>query len=111
MRATSPYCAVAKSWSLNRLWMLAACLAATAAITPQTLDAQRVTGVVRERDANAPIAGAVVSLLDSAGHLVARTITDRLGTFVISSASSTQQVRVIRIGFKPFTRRLRGGDT
>lgn len=76
-----------------------------------SLAAQRVSGRVREATAAAPIAGAVVSLLDSAGHMVARTLSGADGQYRLAGNGSATAVRAIRIGFSPATRSIAAGDS
>ena len=60
--------------------------------------------VVRAGD-GAPVAGALISVLDSAGsHVVATAVTGARGTFRVALASveARVRVRVLRIGQRPF---------
>ncbi len=70
------------------------------------LAAQRVDGVVHESSSTEPVAGAVVSMLDSAGHLLTRTVTGADGHYRLVGNGSGTSVHVIRIGFRPATRTL-----
>ena len=55
---------------------------------PADMSAQRVIGLVADSGSSAPIAGAVVAALDSAGGLVgARTLSDAAGRFVLLVSS------------------------
>ena len=62
--------------------------------------AQRVTGVVRGASAG-PLAGAVISLVDSSGRSLARTITDTAGRYGLAWQPATARLRVVRMGFRP----------
>ena len=69
---------------------------------PAESSAQSVRGTVVERGSGAPIAGAVVLLLDSAGSSVTRTITGGEGAYRLTAPrSGTYALRVLRIGFQP----------
>jgi len=69
------------------------CLAAL--LVPAFLGAQRVRGVVFDSALNSPIAGVVVSVLDSANRAGARTITDGQGRFSLDVPSSIPSNRVV----------------
>lgn len=71
------------------------------ALANQRLVAQRVAGVVRDSASREPIAGAVVTSLDSAGGVTSRTITGVDGRFRISIAGDGRRIQVLRIGFRP----------
>ena len=58
-------------------------------------------GIVVDSVSRLPIIGAVVTLLDSAGATVARTLTNERGQYRLSSSRSGQRARVVRIGFEP----------
>ena len=63
--------------------------------------AQEVRGTVRESVSRQPIAGAVITLLDSAGRALGRNITDERGQYRLAVSATTTQLRFIRIGFRP----------
>lgn len=65
------------------------------------LQSQQLRGVVRDSAASVPLAGAVVTELDSAGATVARAITDAGGRFSIVVAPRAASLRLIRIGYRP----------
>lgn len=65
------------------------------------LQAQRVTGTVRDSGSAIPLAGAVVVLLDTAGSTLARGLSDANGRYALVRAASAARLRVIRIGFQP----------
>lgn len=71
--------------------------------------AQVVRGFVSEQATGTPVSGALVSLVDSAGHEYARGITASSGSFTLTGApGGTRQVQVARIGYRawrsqPFT--------
>lgn len=71
------------------------------ALTAATAQAQDYTGMVRDSVTGAPIAGAVVMLLDTRQEPVARTLTTTTGTFRLRRAAAVT-FRVIRIGYSPF---------
>jgi len=65
------------------------------------LGAQQVRGVVRDSSLAAPLPGAVVTLLDSAGASVSRVISDASGSFVLTKTARAVRLRVVRIGYRP----------
>jgi len=65
------------------------------------LGAQQVRGVVRDSARAAPLPGAVVTILDSAGAPAARAISDADGRFAITTPPRAARVRVVRIGYRP----------
>jgi hypothetical protein len=66
-----------------------------------TAGAQQIRGVVRDATTSAPLAGAVVTLVDSAGVTASRTIADAEGRFGLESAPHAARLHLIRIGYKP----------
>jgi hypothetical protein len=73
--------------------------------------AQRLTGTVRDSTTGAPIGGAVVSVSDSAGATIARTIGDESGSFVVIRPRGATSLHVVRIGYHPHDARLRMSDS
>jgi hypothetical protein len=71
----------------------------TAASRP--LAAQTLRGIVRDSANHAPIAGAVVMLLDSAGTVLRRNLTDERGRYGIVFSNAARSMRLIRIGLQP----------
>ena len=67
---------------------------------PSFLGAQRVRGVVFDSALNSPIPGVVVSVLDSASRVGARTITDGQGRFNLDVPASVPKLRLMRIGYR-----------
>jgi hypothetical protein len=65
------------------------------------LGAQHVRGVVRDSARVAPLPGAVVTILDSAGAPIGRVISDADGRFAIAMPSRAARVRAVRIGYRP----------
>ena len=63
--------------------------------------AVQVHGDVRDSASAQPIPGAVVSLLDSAGHVSVRGIADEAGRFALTLTGPVKRVQVVRIGFHP----------
>ncbi len=65
--------------------------------------AQSVRGSVLDRGA-VPVAGVVVLLLDADSVVVARTLTNERGTFLVATPRpGTYRVRTLRIGWRPVT--------
>ena len=66
--------------------------------------AQTLRGTVRDSSSGVPIPGAVVTLLDSAAGVAARTTTDGGGQFrAVLIGNGVRAVRVVRLGFRPRT--------
>ena len=69
---------------------------------PWLAGAQSVRGTAVERSGNAPIGGVVVLLLDPAGQVAARALTNERGEYrLIPGAPGTYRVRTLRIGYRP----------
>jgi Carboxypeptidase regulatory-like domain len=85
----------------NRLASIVGLAVALAIVPRAPLLAQQVRGVVSDSVAGAPLPGAVVSLLDSAGATSGRTITDAMGRFAFQASARPARLRVIRIGYQP----------
>lgn len=60
-----------------------------------------LAGTVRDSVTRAPVAGAVVSLLNAGGTVLARQLSDEHGEYRIPLRAGDERVRVIRIGFEP----------
>jgi hypothetical protein len=69
-------------------------------------EAQRINGTIHESVTGVPVAGAVVSVLDSAGRPSARTLTDERGRYAVVWQATAARMRVVRIGFRPAERPL-----
>ncbi|MEP6832645.1 MAG: carboxypeptidase regulatory-like domain-containing protein [Gemmatimonas sp.] len=67
------------------------------------LHAQTVRGVVRDSTSQLPVAGVVVSLLDSAGASVARTLSSERGLYFFATRANATDLRVQRIGYRAST--------
>lgn len=83
--------------------MPAALMVATPA---RTVMAQTLRGVVTDSARAQPLAGAVVTLLDSSGAVLAHAITGERGLYGVTLTNRAQSLRVVRIGFQPWVRRL-----
>lgn len=79
-----------KSIAIALSWFLAAA----------PLAAQVIRGVVTDSASRQHISGAVVQLLAADGSVLTRTLTNRLGEYVLRSTNGTQ-LRLQRIGFRP----------
>lgn len=73
--------------------------------------AQRVAGIVRDTALSVPLAGAVVSTLDSLRQPLGRAITDASGRYSLELSPAATQLRVVRIGFQPRIHALAMGRT
>jgi carboxypeptidase family protein len=80
-------------------------LALSAFGSPRQVASQTVAGTVRDRSADAPIAGVLVSLLSAAdGRLVAHALTDADGKFSVrGSVAGNYLVSFKRIGIRPIS--------
>ena len=81
--------------------MRISCLLLTAwVLLPSDGVAQTVVGIVLERDTGAPVMGAMVLLVDSAGNRVDRALTNSAGRFLVQAhAPGVHRVAVERIGY------------
>jgi hypothetical protein len=60
-----------------------------------------IRGTVSDSVSTRPIPGAVVSLLDARGEVLARYVTGNRGEWQLPLRDGTTRVRVVRIGFRP----------
>ncbi|MEO7087021.1 MAG: carboxypeptidase-like regulatory domain-containing protein [Gemmatimonadaceae bacterium] len=74
---------------------------------PALAAAQIVQGRIIESTAGTPVAGAVISLVDSAGASLARTVSGADGRYRLNAAGATWAVRAIHIGFRPLAQSIR----
>ena len=72
---------------------LIACLA-------QSGIAQELRGVVRDSASHQPIPGAVLVLLDSAGAVLGRNITNDRGSYRLAMTPDIRRIQVLHIGFR-----------
>lgn len=78
-----------------------AIIALLAVAPSQYVGAQVVRGTVVDA-ADVPVPGAVVALVDPAGAVAARALTDEEGRYrVAAPAAGTYRVRTLRIGYRP----------
>jgi len=80
--------------------VLACILLATHSVAGQGVRGT-VRGTVRETGSGLTIGGAVVWLSDSAGTLLARTIADADGHYVVMRLAASARLHVLHIGFRP----------
>lgn len=64
-------------------------------------EGQRVSGIVRDSASSLPVAGAVVSVLDSSRQTIVRALSDGMGRYSLPLAANAAQLRVVRLGFLP----------
>jgi hypothetical protein len=80
------------------------CLTLLVAAAAADARAQTLRGTVRDSSSGVPIPGAVVTLLDSAAGVAARTTTDERGQFGAALiGNGVRAVHVVRLGFRPRT--------
>lgn len=63
----------------------------------------QIRGIIRDSATGAPIPGAVVVALNSAGATVERTVSRENGTYRLTWSSTLSSLQVTRIGFRPMT--------
>jgi carboxypeptidase family protein len=68
---------------------------------PAQRPTQSLRGTVRDSATGQPILGAVLIVRDSAGRVMARTLSGDRGQFRIRTASHASRVQLLRIGFRP----------
>jgi len=95
----------------RRAGLLIALVAATAAIVPAAAQAQRVRGTLTDSSTGEPVSGAVVSVLDSTGKFLSRTIADEKGQFAAARLRGARTLHVVRIGYRPADRSIVDSDT
>lgn len=71
------------------------------AVFARAAHAQALVGVVHDSVSLQPVPGAVVILLDSAGNIVARSLTNERGEYRTAFRDGMQTARFVRIGFVP----------
>lgn len=81
-----------------KFWALSASALLTILVSGKSW-AQEITGQVTSR--SAPVSGAVVAMLDSAGVTLLRALTSMDGRYRLSMRPAARQLRVTRIGFRP----------
>ena len=70
-------------------------------LSARLLTAQELRGTVVDSASRAPVAGAVILLLDADGRQIARNITNERGVYRIALHPAMARVRFLRIGFRP----------
>ena len=91
-----------------RAWLLT--LSIVAVLAPSALSAQ-LRGVILDAPTRAGLGGAVVTLLDPAGTMTARALSDAAGRFTIARDPRATKLRVMRIGYRPYEAPLHAGAT
>jgi hypothetical protein len=73
-------------------------------MTPTLAEGQSVRGAVLDKGTGGPVSGIVVALLDSAGSVMHRDLTDSAGRYRLRAPrSGVYRIRTLRVGFSPFT--------
>jgi hypothetical protein len=83
------------------LWVLCGSLA-----FPMSAAAQSPRGTVSDSASGQPVAGAVVSLIDSTGSTIARFITNARGEYRFPGFTLGRRMQVVRMGYRPRDIRL-----
>jgi len=94
-----------------RAGLLIALTAATAAITPPVAQTQRVRGTLTDSATGEPVTGAVVSVLDSAGQFLSRTIADDRGRYAAARLRGSRTIHIVRIGYRPVDATIAANDS
>src|ERR1039458_656170 len=84
----------------GRLVSSAAVLMASVALA-HVARAQSLAGIARDSISRLPIAGAVVTTLDSAGGTLARGLSNERGEYRVAMREGARTARIVRIGFVP----------
>ena len=63
--------------------------------------AQAVRGVVVDSATRAPVFGAVVTTMDSAGRVGRRSLTNDQGAYYVTAPAQASRLRIVRLGFRP----------
>ena len=82
-------------------WLAGFCVAIAVAVAPSVVRAQQVRGTILDSTSRLPVPGAVVTLIDADGNLIARRLADERGRYAISFDPRATRLRVVRIGFRP----------
>jgi len=82
---------------IRRRAMVAALLAATVS---GALAAQVIRGTISDSASRLPIAGAVITLVDSAGTILRRNISNESGQYSVAYVRAARSLHVVRIGFQ-----------
>jgi hypothetical protein len=61
----------------------------------------QLRGIVRDSMSGAPLAGAIVTVFDSAARAGARSLTRADGQFAVTTTPASRRLRVVRIGYHP----------
>ena len=93
----------------RRTAFLLAFIAVVAAMHPAR--AQRVRGTLSDSATGEAITGAVVSVLDSAGKFVSRSIADDKGVFAAALLRAGSTLHIVRIGYRPLDVPLAKSDS
>ena len=80
---------------------LLALFVATCVVTTPTL-AQSVRGTLRDSVTREHVSGALVTLTDSAGAFLSRSVSDSSGRFSVPRYGEARRIHIIRIGYHPY---------
>src|SRR5687768_8972555 len=64
------------------------------------MGAQQVRGTVRDSTTGLPIAGAVITTMDSLDRVGRRSVTNERGSYFVT-ATGARRLRIVRLGFRP----------
>lgn len=76
------------------------CAIAVVLVIGRQAAAQTLRGTAHDSVTRFPIAGVVVSLLDSSGKTLARVLTNERGEFGVRRSDLARRVRAQRLGFR-----------
>ena len=96
----------------RRAGLLIAVVAATVAIaSPRAAQAQRIRGTLTDSSTHEPVTGAVVTVLDSTGKFLSRTIADDKGVFAAARIRGASTLHIVRIGYRPADKPIVDSDS
>src|SRR5207253_8732114 len=83
---------------MTRAWLVLA-----SSLLPALAAAQTVRGVVVDQ-ADVPVAGVILQMLDSSARVVARPLSNERGVYRIAAPrAGTYRIATLRIGYRPAT--------
>jgi hypothetical protein len=85
---------------------LAAFVLLALSFIPPTAMAQQLSGAVRDSATRLPIAGVVITLIDSVAQPPRSVLTDGAGRYTARVSPTVTQLRVVRLGFRPVVHRI-----
>jgi len=94
-----------------RIALVAAIAAIALPLPSAAAQSQRIQGALTESATGEPVSGAVVSVLDSAGRFLIRTIANDSGRFSAARFPGSRALHIVRIGYRPIDRPIADSDS